>query len=87
LTYHYAYGVAVSGAYAYVADYNAGLRVIDVSNPSSPREVGFYDTPYYASGVAVSGSYAYVADWEGGLVILRFLGPAGYWLWLPLIRR
>jgi hypothetical protein len=40
----------------------AGLRVIDVSNPSSPREVGFYDTPGWASGVAVSGTYAYVAD-------------------------
>jgi hypothetical protein len=38
------------------------LRVIDVSNPSSPREVGFYDTPGWAYGVAVSGSYAYVAD-------------------------
>jgi hypothetical protein len=42
--------------------WDAGLRVIDVSNPSSPREVGFYDTPGNARGVAVSGSYAYVAD-------------------------
>jgi hypothetical protein len=33
------------GPYAYVADGSEGLRVIDVSNPSSPREVGFYDTP------------------------------------------
>jgi hypothetical protein len=62
--------VAVSGSYAYVADNWAGLRVIDVSNPSSPREVGFYDTPGYAYGVAVSGTYAYVADvWEGLRVI------------------
>jgi hypothetical protein len=70
-------GVAISGAYAYVADGGAGLRVIDISNPSSPREVGFYDTPGYARGVAVSGAYAYVADSEGGLVILRFLGAGG----------
>jgi hypothetical protein len=40
----------------------AGLRVIDVSNPSNPREVGFFDTPGYAYGVYVSGNYAYVAD-------------------------
>jgi len=34
-----AYGVAVSGGFAYVADYNQGLRVIDVSTPSAPVEV------------------------------------------------
>jgi len=28
--------VAVSGNYAYVADRDAGLQVIDVSNPASP---------------------------------------------------
>jgi hypothetical protein len=90
----WAEGVAVSGTYAYVADNWVGLRVIDVSNPSSPREVGFYDTPGQASGVAVSGvsgSYAYVADWDGGLVILRFLGTGGtpsiFTIYLPLIIR
>jgi hypothetical protein len=63
-----------------------GLRVIDVSNPSSPREVGFYETLGLAEDVAVSGTYAYVADGEGGLVILRFLG-AGARLYLPLVLR
>ena len=24
---------------------DAGLRVVDVSNPASPLEVGYYDTP------------------------------------------
>ena len=55
-------GVAVSGNYAYVADDESGLRVIDITNPSSPFEAGYYDTPGYASGVAVAGNYAYVAD-------------------------
>ena len=64
-----AYGVAVSGNYAYVAD-GAGLEVIDVSNPANPQRVGGYDTSGYAYGVAVSGNYAYVADWSWGLLIL-----------------
>ncbi|MBC8234652.1 hypothetical protein H8E77_34345, partial [bacterium] len=55
-------GVYVSRSYAYVADFYSGLRVIDVSTPENPFEVGFYDTPGYAYGVYVSGSYAYVAD-------------------------
>ena len=60
-----AWRIHVSGSYAYVADYEAGLRVIDISTPASPEEVGFYDTPGDAYGVHVSGSYAYVADGEG----------------------
>ena len=58
-----AWGVAVAGSYAYVADWASGLRVINVANPAAPAEVGVYDTPGYATGVAVAGSYAYVADW------------------------
>jgi len=65
-----AYGVAVSGHYAYVADYT-GLQVIDVSNPANPQRVGGYDTSGEAYGVAVSGNYAYVADGDWGLQVLR----------------
>ncbi len=71
-----AQGVAVSGAYAYVADDGAGLRVVDVSNPAQPREVGFYDTPGWAEGVAVSGAYAYVADYGAGLRVVDVSNPA-----------
>jgi len=61
----------VSGHYAYVADGEAGLQVIDVSDPANPRRVGGYDTPGRAVDVAVSGDYAYVADGNWGLQILR----------------
>ena len=71
-----AIGVAVSGSYAYVADTDAGLRVIDISNPASPTEVASCDTPGSAWGVAVSGSYAYVADTDSGLRIIDISNPA-----------
>jgi hypothetical protein len=58
----FAWGVAVSGAYAYVADGDVGLQVIDVSNPSSPREVGFYDTEECPGTWRCRAPYAYVAD-------------------------
>jgi hypothetical protein len=65
-----AYDVAVAGNYAYVANGGQGLRVIDVSNPSSPVEVGFYDTTGTAWAVAVFARHAFVADgWEGLRVI------------------
>ncbi len=69
-------GVAVSGAYAYVADGWKGLRVVDVSNPAQPREVGSYDTPGWAEGVAVSGAYAYVADGGASLRVVDVSNPA-----------
>jgi len=72
----YAMDVAVSGSYAYVADSDSGLRVIDISTPSSPTEVGFYDTPYLAKDVAVSGNYAYVADSESGLRVIDISTPS-----------
>ena len=31
-----AFGVAVSGGYAYVASWDSGLQVVDVSDPDSP---------------------------------------------------
>jgi len=78
-------GVAVAGGYAYVAAEGSGLRVVDVSTPSNPTEVGFYDTPGYAQGVAVAGGYAYVADWDDGLIILRYTGVEDCTVYLPLI--
>jgi len=67
-------GVYVQDSLAYVADDYSGLRIIDVSVPSSPIEVGFYDTPDEAKGVYVQGGLAYVADRSGGLIILRYTG-------------
>jgi len=65
----YAYGVAISGSHAYVADGVAGLQVIDITDPASPQLVGGVDTPGEAFGVAISGSHAYVADYDAGLQI------------------
>jgi hypothetical protein len=58
--------------YAYLADEYNGLRVIDVSSPLAPVEVGAYDVPgqyEFFHGVAIEGDYAYVAD--GGLMDTR----------------
>jgi hypothetical protein len=45
--------------------------VLDVSNPFSPTETGFYAGSWFALDVVVDGNYAYVSDREGGLFILR----------------
>jgi len=72
----YALGVCVSGNYAYVADGEAGLRIIDISNPAAPAEAGSFDTGDMAINVFVAGNLAYVADGEDGLRIIDIQNPA-----------
>ncbi|MHB1038377.1 MAG: Ig-like domain-containing protein, partial [Pirellulales bacterium] len=71
-----AYGVAVSGSLAYVADGTAGLQIIDVANPAAPVRLGNCNTGGYAYDVAVSGTLAYVAAYDAGLQIIDVTNPA-----------
>jgi hypothetical protein len=72
----HAYSVAVSGDYAYVADYYLGLRVVSISDPAHPAEVGRCPTPDTPYGVAVSGRYVFVADDDSGLRVISVVDPA-----------
>ena len=73
-----AYGVVVSGRYAYVADGTGGLRVINVLTPTAPYQIGVYTTTVptaTAYGVTVLGDYAYVAQGAAGLAIVNIHTP------------
>ena len=53
-------GVALSRSYAYVANIESGLHVIDIRNPLEPKNVGGVDPEFFVSSVAVAGRYAYI---------------------------
>jgi hypothetical protein len=65
--------ITVDGDYAYVANGYTGLRVINISNPMNPVEVGAYfgPAPYpcidMAVDVAVAGDRAYTVNFDYGL--------------------
>jgi choice-of-anchor B domain-containing protein len=77
----------VKGNLFYLANYRAGLRVIDVSNigAKSMTEVGFFDTYTSSNSVTMSGAwnvYPYfesgnivISDIEGGFFLVRKSGP------------
>jgi len=69
-------GVTISGTLAYVAAGSAGLRVVNVSDPAHPAEIGAWDSPGYAEGVAVDGQVAYLADGPYGLATVDVTNPA-----------
>ncbi len=70
--------VAVDGDYAYVAAGEAGLVVVDISDPETPKVVGSYldDSGKLAEDVAVSNGYAYVAYGKAGFVVVDVSTPA-----------
>jgi hypothetical protein len=58
-----AFDVAVRGGIAYVAfGRNSGLRIIDVTDPANPVQIGSRRSDGLAIGVAVAGRFAYLAD-------------------------
>jgi len=67
--------LVASGNYLYVAAWNFGLKVIDVSDSDNPIVVGSFDSPGSALGISISGIYAYLADGDYGLVIIDISNP------------
>jgi hypothetical protein len=57
-------GLAATADRLYVAAANEGLRIVDVSNPSAPSELGNSDLGSAVFSVAASGDYAYVTTWQ-----------------------
>ncbi len=83
-----AHNVHIRGNHAYLSHYVEGVKVLDLSNPRDPVEVGYYDTypqagdgfngdwgvyPYFPSGNFVA------SDIQTGLYIFKFdaVAPGG----------
>ncbi len=67
---------------AYCAIRNFGLRIIDVSELSSPFEIGFYQTDdrdsyYYRGGKSIcfDNGFIYMTDYDEGLLIFKVSTP------------
>lgn len=71
----FTYDVAVAGDVVYVADFSGGLQTVDVSDPTSPRELGSLTLPGPVVDVEVAGSTAYLAAASGGLHIVDVSDP------------
>ncbi|WP_419948250.1 choice-of-anchor B family protein [Candidatus Palauibacter sp.] len=54
----------------YQSNYNSGLRILDVSDPENPTEVGFIDTVPYAEGPSMGGSWSNYPYFASGTIIV-----------------
>jgi choice-of-anchor B domain-containing protein len=76
----------VKGNFSYQANYRYGLHVLDISDPRSPREAGYFDTSPYQTGPGFSGAWStfpffksgtvIVTSLQEGLFVLKKRGPA-----------
>lgn len=61
----------IDGTTMYQANYASGLRVVDVSNPESPREVGHFDTlPFGKDAPVFEGAFSAYPFFESGIVVV-----------------
>ena len=61
----------IKGDRMYQANYQAGLRVLDISDPERPREIGFFDTtPYEGNPPTMSGAWTAYPFFESGTIVV-----------------
>jgi choice-of-anchor B domain-containing protein len=61
----------VRGRYMYQSNYVSGLRVVDISDPAHPVEVGYFDTVPYGENVpGFAGSWSNYPFFKSGTIIV-----------------
>ena len=60
----------VVGDLLYQSNYTSGLRILDISDPTAPHEVGYIDTVPYDESVSMSGSWSNYPFFASGTVLV-----------------
>lgn len=61
----------IRGNLMYQSNYDSGLRILDISDPSDPVEVGYFDTvPYGENGQVGGGSWSNYPYFKSGNIIV-----------------
>lgn len=67
---------AAAGDYLYLACGDAGLLVVDASDPGQPALVATIPTAGFANSITLADGYAFVADSVSGITLLDLTNPA-----------
>ncbi|MBI1987521.1 MAG: choice-of-anchor D domain-containing protein [Nitrospinae bacterium] len=72
----FAYGIAATGSYAYLANGRLGLEVVELLNPAAPKKVAdYHDAIGFVSGFFASGQDACAVAGTYGLDVLKIADP------------
>jgi len=74
----------VEGSTMYQSNYKSGLRVVDVSNPTEPKEVAHFDTePFGKNDPGFQGSWSNYPYFDNGIVVVSSIGEGLFVLEKP----
>jgi choice-of-anchor B domain-containing protein len=64
----------VKGNRMYQANYTSGLRILDISDPANPREVGYFDTFPGHDNPQFAGSWSNYPYFKSGTIVVTGIG-------------
>jgi choice-of-anchor B domain-containing protein len=64
----------VKGNRVYQANYTSGLRILDISDPVNPREVGYFDTYPTNDATAFNGAWSTYPYFKSGAIVVTGIG-------------
>jgi len=65
----------------YQSNYTSGLRILDVSDPENPVEVGFFDTsPWDNDEASFNGSWSNYPFFDSGTIVVTSIGEGLFFL-------
>jgi len=67
--------IEILGNYAYIADFDTGFHIVDISNPSNPQGIGHYNISE-ALDLAIYGNYAFIVTLDYGFYIFDISNPS-----------
>jgi hypothetical protein len=62
--------IYLNGDYAYIAAFDAGIKVIDISDPTSPTLAAIFEVPGDARDIHIKDDYIYAADGNSGKFLI-----------------
>ncbi len=60
----------IKGNLMYQSNYTSGLRILDISEPENPKEVGFLDTVPWNDAMGFDGSWSNYPFFESGTIVV-----------------
>ena len=66
----------LSGTTMFMANYEGGVQVFDISSFATPRFIQYVNTPNEATSVASSESFVYIGTSQGDLLVASFFTPS-----------
>ena len=64
----------IKGRFAYQANYESGLRILDISAPTNPTEVGYFDTHPASNAAAFNGAWSTYPFFDSGIILVSSIG-------------